>query len=90
MNHDVFDVYHMLSIQSLKGFLSWVCDQRRGKGGRRRSGIGSISFLEIFWKQYSQVYKKDINDSIDSLIMTQSQNVSQWVFNSYFCVSFLL
>ncbi|EQL32851.1 hypothetical protein BDFG_04959 [Blastomyces dermatitidis ATCC 26199] len=51
MHRDVSHAYRTLSIQSLKAFFSWACDQRRGKDGRRRSGIKNISSLETFWKQ---------------------------------------
>ncbi|EDN05111.1 predicted protein [Histoplasma mississippiense (nom. inval.)] len=76
---DVLDAYQTLSIQSLKGFLSWACDQRRGKGGRRRPGIQVVSSLETFWKQFSQVYKQDTGDSIDPLIMAQAQDVIELI-----------
>ncbi|OJD28260.1 hypothetical protein ACJ73_00339 [Blastomyces percursus] len=69
MRRDVLDAHRTLSIQSLKGFLSWACDQRRGKGGRRRPGIQVVSSLETFWKQFSQIHKQDTGDSIDPLIM---------------------
>ncbi|KAL2371355.1 hypothetical protein RJ035_006201 [Blastomyces gilchristii] len=75
MHRDVSHAYRTLSIQSLKAFFSWACDQRRGKDGRRRSGIKNISSLETFWKQYSQVYKEDNGNDIDPLIMKQAQDV---------------
>ncbi|PGG98902.1 hypothetical protein GX51_06549 [Blastomyces parvus] len=75
MKRDMLHAYQALSIQSLKGFLSWACDQHRGKGGRRRPGIQAVSSLITFWKQYSQAYKQDTSNDIDPLIMTQSQNV---------------
>ncbi|OJD25505.1 hypothetical protein ACJ73_03128 [Blastomyces percursus] len=79
MRRDVLDAYRTLSIQSLKGFLSWACDQRRGKGGRRRPGIQVVSSLETFWKQFSQIYKQDTGDSIDPLIMAQAQDVIELI-----------
>ncbi|KAG5296553.1 hypothetical protein I7I48_05403 [Histoplasma ohiense] len=45
---DVLDAYWTLSIQSLKGFLSWACDQCCSKGGRRQLRIQVISSLETF------------------------------------------
>ncbi|KGM91455.1 uncharacterized protein PADG_12476 [Paracoccidioides brasiliensis Pb18] len=66
MKRDVFDAYRALSIQSLKGFLSWACDQRRGKGGRRRPGI-------------QEAYKQDTGIGIDPLIMAQSQDVIELI-----------
>ncbi|EQL28300.1 hypothetical protein BDFG_08919 [Blastomyces dermatitidis ATCC 26199] len=57
----------------------WACDQRRGKGGRRRPGIQVVSSLETFWKQFSQVYKQDMGDSIDPLIMAQAQDVIELI-----------
>ncbi|OJD16129.1 hypothetical protein AJ78_03709 [Emergomyces pasteurianus Ep9510] len=79
MKRDVFVAYRALSIQSLKGFLSWACDQRRGKGGRRRPGIQAVSSLITFWKQYSQAYKQDTSNDIDPLIMSQSQDVIELI-----------
>ncbi|OJD22468.1 hypothetical protein ACJ73_06185 [Blastomyces percursus] len=79
MRRDVLDAHRTLSIQSLKGFLSWACDQRRGKGGRRRPGIQVVSSLETFWKQFSQSHKQDTGDSIDPLIMAQAQDVIELI-----------
>ncbi|EER43787.1 conserved hypothetical protein [Histoplasma capsulatum H143] len=79
MRRDALDAHRTLSIQSLKGFLSWACDQRRGKGGRRRPGIQVVSSLETFWKQFSQIHKQDTGDSIDPLIMAQAQDVIELI-----------
>jgi len=49
--------YEEISPQFIHGFLSRACDQRRGKGGRRRPGIKYASSLETFWKCYLIVYR---------------------------------
>jgi hypothetical protein len=67
-------VLHLVT-KFLKGFLSWVCDQRRGKGGRRRPGIRYISSLEIFWKWYQLVYKLEAGKRIDDMIIRQGQDI---------------
>ncbi|EDN09785.1 predicted protein [Histoplasma mississippiense (nom. inval.)] len=79
MRRDVLDAYRTLSIQSIKGFLSWACDQRRSKGGRRRPGIQAVSSLRTFWKQFSQLYKQDTGESIDPLTMAQAQDVIELI-----------
>ncbi|KKZ66102.1 hypothetical protein EMCG_08141 [[Emmonsia] crescens] len=79
MRRDVLDAYRTLSIQSIKGFLSWACDQRRGKGGRRRPGIQAVSSLGTFWKQFSQICKQDTGASIDPLTMAQAQDVIELI-----------
>ncbi|KAG5294641.1 DUF3435 domain-containing protein [Histoplasma ohiense] len=48
MKRDMLHAYQTLSIQSLKGFLSWACDQHHGKGGRRCLGIQAVSSLITF------------------------------------------
>lgn len=40
--------YNEVSAEFLHGFLSWVCDQRPGKGSQRRPGIEHASSLQIF------------------------------------------
>lgn len=77
MSEDPIQRYHDLTTQFLKGFLSWVCDQRRGKGGRRRPGIGHTSSLETFWKWYQLVYKLEAGKRIDDMIIRQGQDVSE-------------
>jgi len=47
---DPVTYYKQISTEFLRGFLSWVYDQRRGKGGRRRPGFKYESLLETFWK----------------------------------------
>ncbi|EGC45157.1 conserved hypothetical protein [Histoplasma capsulatum var. duboisii H88] len=75
VKRDAQQAYETLSAQSLKAFFSWACDQRRGKDGRRIPGIRTVSSLETFWKQYSQVYKIDTSHPIDALVMAQAQDV---------------
>ncbi|KAL5312965.1 hypothetical protein ACEPPN_019391 [Leptodophora sp. 'Broadleaf-Isolate-01'] len=67
--------YDEISPQFMHGFLSWVCDQRRGKGGRRRPGIKYASSLETFWKCYLIVYKIETGRKIDPMIQVNGQDV---------------
>ncbi|CRG92724.1 Putative membrane protein ycf1 [Talaromyces islandicus] len=53
--------------QFLYGFFLWRCDQRRGKGGRKRPGIKSQSSLETFWKWWHLTYKVEIGHGLDPL-----------------------
>jgi len=68
--------YDEISPQFIHGFLSWACDQRRGKGGRRRPGIKYASSLETFWKCYMIVYKIETGRMLDPMIQVNSQDVS--------------
>lgn len=77
VRRDPIQAYHDLTIQSLKGFLSWVCDRRRGKNGRRRIGIRRLSSLQTFWKWYQLVYKVEAGKRIDEMILIQSRDVSE-------------
>ncbi|OJD10005.1 hypothetical protein ACJ73_09982, partial [Blastomyces percursus] len=74
VKRDPAEAYDALTIQSLKGFLSWVCDRRRGKNGRRR-GIKRLSSLETFWKWYQLVYKCEAGKKIDEMIIRQAQDL---------------
>ncbi|KAG9247727.1 hypothetical protein BJ878DRAFT_553879 [Calycina marina] len=67
--------YDEISPQFIHGFLSWACDQRRGKGGRRRPGIKYASSLETFWKCYLIVYKIETGRKLDPMIQVNSQDV---------------
>ncbi|KAH7364031.1 hypothetical protein BKA65DRAFT_522596 [Rhexocercosporidium sp. MPI-PUGE-AT-0058] len=64
-----------ISPHFIHGFLSWVCDQRRGKGGRRRSGIKYASLLETIWKCYLIVYKIETGRKLDPMIQVNGQDV---------------
>ncbi|KAH7379041.1 hypothetical protein BKA64DRAFT_698284 [Cadophora sp. MPI-SDFR-AT-0126] len=66
--------YDEISPQFIHGFLSRVCDQRRGKGGRRRPGIKYASSLETFWKCYLIVYKIETGRKIDPMIQVNDMN----------------
>ena len=68
--------YDEISAQFIHGFLSWVCDQRRGKGGRRRPGIKYASSLETFWKCYLIVYRVETKRKMDPMIQVNGQDVS--------------
>jgi len=68
--------YDEISPQFIHGFLSWACDQRRGKGGRRRPGIKYASSLETFWKCYLIVYRIETGRRIDPMIQVNGQDVS--------------
>jgi hypothetical protein len=72
---DPAQCYDEISPQFIHGFLSWVCDQRRGKGGRRRPGIKYASSLETFWKCYLIVYKIETGRKIDPMIQVNGQDV---------------
>ncbi|KAG9242359.1 hypothetical protein BJ878DRAFT_583873 [Calycina marina] len=70
-HHDHWDpakCYDDISPQFIHGFLGWACDQRRGKGGRRRPGIKYASSLETFWKCYLIVYKLETGRRLDPMI----------------------
>lgn len=64
-----------ISANFIYGFLCWVCDQRRGKGGRRRPGIRHTSSLETFWKWYLIVYRLEIGEKIAPMVQRQGQDV---------------
>ena len=68
--------YDEISPQFIHGFLSWVCDQRRGKEGRRRPGIKYASSLETFWKGYLIVYKIETGRKLDPMIQVNGQDVN--------------
>ena len=67
--------FQKVDTKFLYGFLCWVCDQRRGKGGRRRPGIKSASSLGTFWKWYLLVYKQEVGDGIHEMVKAQGQDV---------------
>jgi hypothetical protein len=67
--------FQEVSANFLYGFLYWVCDQRRGKGGRRRPGIKHTSSLQTFWKWYLMVYRLETGKKIDSIVQVQGQDV---------------
>ncbi|KAH8585358.1 hypothetical protein B0O99DRAFT_679450, partial [Bisporella sp. PMI_857] len=67
--------FQEVSANFLYGFLCWVCDQRRGKRGRRRPGIKHTSSLQTFWKWYLIVYRLETGMKIDGLVQVQGQNV---------------
>ncbi|EGE80241.2 hypothetical protein BDDG_03182 [Blastomyces dermatitidis ATCC 18188] len=71
---DVTEAYHDITIRTLYSFLSWVCDRRFGKNGRRR-GIKRLSSLQTFWKWFQMVYKIGAGKSIDQEIITKSQDL---------------
>jgi hypothetical protein len=75
IRRDPVQYYYDVSTQFLKGFLSWVCDQRRRKGGRRQSDIKHTTSLETFWKWYLMVYKLEAGQKIDNMIMAPGQDV---------------
>ncbi|CZR67473.1 uncharacterized protein PAC_17372 [Phialocephala subalpina] len=75
IGHDPFQCFQEVSANFLYGFLCWVCDQRRGKGGRRRAGIRHTSSLETFWKWYHIVHRLETSKKIDGIVQVQSQNV---------------
>lgn len=77
ISRDPVQCYHEVSAQFLKGFFSWVCDQRRGKGGRRRPGIKHTCSLGTFWKWYQLVYKIEAGRKIDDMVMRQGLDVSR-------------
>ncbi|KAE9373871.1 hypothetical protein N431DRAFT_407568 [Stipitochalara longipes BDJ] len=79
VNKDPIKCFQEVDAKFLYGFLSWVCDQRRGKEGRRTPGIGHTSSLETFWKQYLQVYTQETGGKIDEIIQRQGQDVVQIV-----------
>ncbi|CZS92472.1 uncharacterized protein RAG0_03051 [Rhynchosporium agropyri] len=66
--------YNLISVQFIHGFLSWACDQRRGKGGRRRPGIKYASSLETFWKCYLISYRIETGRKIDPMIQVNGQD----------------
>jgi uncharacterized protein YehS (DUF1456 family) len=72
---DLVDSFQRVNAQFLHGFLSWVCDQRRGKGGRRRPGIQHTSSLHTFWKWYLQLYYQEVGQKIDDIIKVQGLDV---------------
>ncbi|KGQ00729.1 hypothetical protein PAAG_12607 [Paracoccidioides lutzii Pb01] len=74
VHRDPIQAYHDITIQSLKGFLSWVCDRRRGKNGRRR-GIKRLSSFHTFWKWYMLVYEVEVGKRINEMIIAQSQDL---------------
>ncbi|KFY96390.1 hypothetical protein V500_02463 [Pseudogymnoascus sp. VKM F-4518 (FW-2643)] len=76
---DPAQCFRDVTIRFLKGFLSWVCDQRRGKGGRRRPGIKHTTSLETFWKWYNLVYKLEVGEKIDEMIIRQGQDLIKFV-----------
>ncbi|KAG4412166.1 hypothetical protein IFR04_014697 [Cadophora malorum] len=72
---DLAKCYKEISPQFIHGFLSWACDQRRGKGGRRRPGIKYASSLETFWKCYLIVYKIESGRKLNPMIQVNGQDV---------------
>lgn len=64
-----------VSANFLYGFLCWVCDRRRGKGGRRRPGIKRTSSLETFWKWYLMVYRSETGKKMDGMVQVQGFDV---------------
>lgn len=75
MSEDIRNCYQDVTPEFLHGFLSWVCDQRRGKGGRRRPGIQFASSLETFWKWYLLVYTSEVGLKMDPMMQIQGYDV---------------
>jgi hypothetical protein len=76
MCEDPIQYFQDLTAAELKGFLSWICDKRRGKNGRRRSGIKRTSSLETIWKWLQLVYKLEVGKKMDDMLIRQGQDVS--------------
>jgi hypothetical protein len=57
-----------VDVQFLYGFLSWVCDQRRGKGGWRRPGIGHTTLIYIKIIVILIYFKNAFNRLINKLV----------------------
>ena len=75
IKHDPVRCFEEVSANFLYGFLCWVCDQRRGKGGRRRPGIKHTSSLQTFWKWYLIVCRLETGKRIDGMVQVQGQDV---------------
>ncbi|KAH6667257.1 hypothetical protein B0J14DRAFT_603092, partial [Halenospora varia] len=75
IREDPVQCFQKVSAKFLYGFLCWVCDERRGKGGRRRPGIKHTSSLETFWKWYLMVYRRETGEKIDGMVQVQGQDV---------------
>jgi hypothetical protein len=75
VHKDISSCFQNVDAPFLKGFLCWVCDQRRGINGRRRPGVQYASSLETFWKQYLQVYASEVGKKIHPMIQRQGQDV---------------
>ncbi|EGC46846.1 C2H2 finger domain-containing protein [Histoplasma capsulatum var. duboisii H88] len=59
------DMYQRMDVQMLYAFFSWVLNQRRGKGGRRRQGLKYQSSLDTYWKIFRLVYEREVQEKID-------------------------
>ncbi|CAG8976664.1 hypothetical protein HYALB_00002180, partial [Hymenoscyphus albidus] len=79
IRQDPFQCFNTVSAEFLHGFFSWVCYQRRGKGGRRRPGIKHTSSLGKFCKWYQLVYKCETGRKIDDMVQLQGQDVIRLV-----------
>ncbi|CAG8975500.1 hypothetical protein HYALB_00004819 [Hymenoscyphus albidus] len=79
IRQDTAQCFNTVSAEFLHGFFSWVCDQRRGKGGRRRPGIKHTSSLGTFWRWYQLVYKCETGRKIDDMVQRQGQDVIRLV-----------
>ncbi|KAH6668376.1 hypothetical protein B0J14DRAFT_675079, partial [Halenospora varia] len=75
IREDPVQCFQKVSAKFLYGFLCWVCDQRRGKGGRRRPGIKHTSSLETFWKWYLMVYRRETGKKIDDMVQVHGQDL---------------
>ena len=85
IHKDLVECFRNVDTRFLYSFLCWVCDQRRGKGGRRQPGIKSTSSLGTFWKWYLLVYNQEVGHKIDPMIQVQGQDVRSVLLPRWLC-----
>ncbi|KAK2739873.1 hypothetical protein FQN57_006449 [Myotisia sp. PD_48] len=75
VRRDVTEAYNDFTPNTLYGLLSWVCDQREGKNGRRTKGIQHLSSLQTFWKNFQLVYKLEAKRKLPQITITRSRDL---------------
>lgn len=64
-----------IQLRIVKSFFDWLCNQRRGKGGRRVQGVRSANTLGTYWKVFRLVYERETDEKIPGKFNRQARRV---------------
>ncbi|CAG8980240.1 hypothetical protein HYALB_00009822 [Hymenoscyphus albidus] len=76
-------VMQAISRRTLKAFFDWMLNQRRGKGGRRLTGIKSANTLGTYWKVFRLVHERTIGEKIEGKINRNMHRVLRKLVKKY-------